>query len=141
MDEYNTYCHRFFPYLNWAPVAFTSAKTGEKVHKILDLILSIKEERNKEISQDDLDNFLRKTLSKHKNIIHRKKKMTSRPKIVGLEQKDVSPPRFNLLTTSKIRLPEGLVKFIEKRLREEFTFLGTPIIMEVEQTRGRKPSK
>jgi len=50
-----------------------------------------------------------------------------------LTQEGNRPPKFNLLTTSKEKLPEGLVKFIEKRLRENFDFTGTPIKMEVRQ--------
>ncbi len=133
MNYYIDYYHRFFPYLNWAMIAPASAKTGEKIKKILDLATLVNKKRNRYVNSEELKNFLKKTLLQHKAIIHRKKNMSARPKIVGLTQEGNRPPKFNLLTTSKEKLPEGLVKFIEKRLRENFDFTGTPIKMEVRQ--------
>jgi GTP-binding protein len=131
INAYIDYYQRFFPYLNWAPILAVSAKTGEKVKKILDLIIEVNNERNKNLNQDDLKEFLRNALFEHRSIIHHKKKMGSRPKIVGLTQEGTRPPKFNLLTTSKAKLPEGLVGFIEKRLRNKFGFIGNPIEMGV----------
>lgn len=133
MNRFTDYYRRFFPYLTWAPILFISAKTGEKVKKILDLILQIKQEREKVLSPEELDQFLKETLHKHRITIHRKKRISQRPKIVGLEQKSTGPPQFNLVTTSKEPLPEAFIKFIEKRLRERFGFVGTPIKLEVRQ--------
>ncbi len=127
------YYHKFFPYLNFAPVLFVSAKTGEKVQKIFEAILDVKKEREKLLSPGDLKGFLKQTLAKHWSVIHERKKsgFSDRPNITGLVQKDINPPRFELITTTKARLPEGFVKFIEKRLREKFGFVGTPIKLEV----------
>jgi GTP-binding protein len=133
------YYHRFFPYLDWAPVVFISAKTGEKVGKILDLVLEIKNKREKFIKQEELKNFLRETLAKHWAVIHRRKKtgFGSRPKIVNLVQTGVNPPTFHLITTSREKLPEAFIKFIEKKFRERFDFVGTPIKLEVQQIKKR----
>jgi GTP-binding protein len=131
------YYHKFFPYLDFAPVLFVSAKTGEKVQKIFDAILAVKKEREKFLSTGELKNFLNQTLVKHWSIIHRRKKSGagSRPNITGLVQKDINPPRFDLITTAKARLPDGFVKFIEKRLREKFNFTGTPIKLDVKHVK------
>ena len=127
------YYHKFFPYLDFAPVLFVSAKTGEKVQKIFDVILTVKKEREKFLGKGELKNFLNQTLAKHWSIIHRRKKSGAgaRPNITGLVQKKINPPCFELITTAKARLPDGFVKFIEKRLREKFDFIGTPIKLEV----------
>jgi len=127
------YYRRFFPYLSWAPICFISAKTGEKVKKILDLILEINQERNKFLKPEELEQFLKTSLAKHWAIIHKKKKISQRPKIINLKQIAAGPPKFQLITTSKEAIPEAFIKFIEKRLREHFGFLGTPIKMEVRQ--------
>lgn len=134
------YYHKFFPYLNFAPVLFVSAKTGEKVQKIFDMILTVKKERGKFLEKNELKNFLNQTLAKHWSIIHKRKKsgFGDRPNITGLVQKDVNPPRFELITTAKARLPEGFVKFIEKKLREKFYFTGTPIKLEVKHVKKQR---
>ncbi len=129
MNLFVNYYRRFFPYLDWAPVIFISAKTGEKVHKVLDLVLEIKNKREKFIKQEELKKFLRETLAKHWAVIHRRKKsgFGARPKLINLVQEGVNPPKFHLVTTSKVELPEGFIKFIEKKFRERFDFTGTPI--------------
>lgn len=129
MNLFVNYYRHFFPYLDWAPVIFISAKTGEKVHKVLDLVLEIKNKREKFIKQEELKKFLRETLAKHWAVIHRRKKsgFGARPKLINLVQEGVNPPKFHLVTTSKVELPEGFIKFIEKKFRERFDFTGTPI--------------
>lgn len=133
MNLFVDYYSRFFPYLDWAPVVFVSAKTGEKVQKILDLIIEIKKRREKFIKPEELKKFLKETLGKHWAIIHRRKKSGagSRPKLINLVQEGVNPPKFHLVTTSKAELPEGFIKFIEKKFRERFDFTGTPIKLGV----------
>jgi len=50
-----------------------------------------------------------------------------------LEQRGIRPPQFHLVTASKESLPEAFIKFIEKKIRERFGFIGTPIKVEVRQ--------
>lgn len=133
INRFTDYYRRFFPYLNWAPILFISAKTGEKVKKILDLILEIKKERDKLLEPKELEHFLKTTLAKHWAIIHRKKKISQRPKILDLKQITTAPPKFQLITTSKEAIPEAFIKFIEKQLREKFKFIGTAIKLEIKQ--------
>lgn len=134
------YYRRFFPYLDWAPILFASAKTGEKVKKILDLAVTVKREREKIIAPDELKKFLREVLAKHWAVIHQRKKSGAgaRPKIIGLNQVGVNPPSFHLVTTAKERLPEGFIKFIEKKFRERFGFPGTPIRLDVKHVKRLK---
>lgn len=127
------YYRRFFPSLDWAPILFVSAKTGEKVQKIFEMILKVKSEREKLLSQDDLNQFLNQTLAKHWAVIHRRKKGGERPLIKKIIQIGIRPPRFQILTTSKARIPEGFIKYIERHLRESFGFIGAPIRLEVRQ--------
>jgi len=140
MNLFVDYYHRFFPYLAWAPVLFISAKTGEKVNKILDLVLEIKKRREKFIKAEELKKFLKETLAKHWSIIHRRKKSGAgeRPKLINLVQEGINPPKFHLVTTSKAELPEGFIKFIEKKFRERFDFAGTPIKLGVRHLKKTK---
>ena len=140
MNLFVDYYNRFFPYLDWAPVLFISAKTGEKVHKILDLVIEIKNKREKFIRTEELRKFLRETLGQHWAIIHRRRKTGAgaRPKITNLVQQGTNPPSFNLITTSKERLPEAFIKFIENKMRERFDFTGTPIRLEVRHIKKNK---
>ncbi len=136
INLFTDYYRRFFPYLTWAPILFISAKTGEKVKKILDLILEINQKRNKFLTPEELEKFLKTALAKHWATIHRKKKISQRPKILGLKQIATAPPKFQIITASKETIPEAFIKFIEKEIRKYFDFLGTPIKMEKKQFKG-----
>ncbi len=72
-------------------------------------------------------------LSSHLSVINHQGKIRHRPKLLHLKQIGAAPPRFQLITVSKEALPEAFVKFIEKRLRERFGFLGAPIKLEIRQ--------
>jgi len=139
MNLFVNYYNQFFPYLDWAPILFISAKTGEKVHKILDLVLEIKNKRDKFIKAEELKSFLRETLAKHWAVIHHRKKsgFGARPKIINLVQTGVNPPTFHLITTSREKLPDAFIKFIENKFRERFDFVGTPIRLEVRQIKKK----
>jgi GTP-binding protein len=132
-NRFTNYYYQYFPYLKWAPILFVSAKTREKVKNILDLVLKVKNEREKNINKEELEQFLKNTLKIHEAVIHKIGRPKERPKIIGIKQTGTCPPHFLLYTLSKKILPEAFIKFIEGRLREKFGFIGTPIEMEVKQ--------
>jgi len=129
------YYREFFPSLDWAPILFVSAKTGEKVQKVFETILTVRKEREKFLKQDELNDFLHRTLTKHWAVIHQRKRGGARPFIKKLIQTGIRPPSFMIVTTSKERIPEGFIKYIERHLRESFGFIGTPIRMEIKQVK------
>jgi len=115
---YTRYIQSCFPFLSWAPIIFVSAKTKQRVNKILDLILEIKKEREKNLEPKELDKFIRKLIK------------TQKPptKILGLAQTGIKPPQFTLnIAKKKTLFPVFYLNIIEKKLREKFGFIGTPI--------------
>lgn len=125
------------PHLSWAPIIFISAKTGQSVRKTLDLVLEIYIERHKEINQAKLDRFLKKIIKRHpptrgSGTIQRRPGQPARhPYIYEINQINVNPPKFQVIVSKKVPLDEKYLKFIEKQMREEFGFIGTPIILTI----------
>ena len=58
------------------------------------------------------------------------------PRILFGTQAQVGPPTFVLFTSGQI--DDGYVRFVERRLREEFGFVGTPVHVEVRAREKRK---
>ncbi len=58
------------------------------------------------------------------------------PKVLFATQPGSAPPTFVLFTSGK--LEAGYLRFIERRLREEFGFVGTPISLQVKAREKRK---
>jgi GTP-binding protein len=121
------------PFATWAPIQFISAKTGEKVNKILDLIISINQQRKLELSDSQADKFLKHVVKIHKPA---KGKGLKAPHIYEFRQKKNNPPSFILRIGPNDDLHFSYVRFVENRLREKYGLIGTPIHISV--TKNRK---
>ncbi len=123
---------RLFSPLRFAPVVFVSAKTQENVIKIFPLIQTIQNSRNKTIDQKDLEYFM-KGLARRR--LPLKGRGVRHPKIYSLKQAAVAPPTFELSIKQKTSIHESYLRFIENNLRENFEFVGTPVIVYVRKAR------
>jgi GTPase len=129
--------YRKFPFATWVPIQFISAKNGEKVNKIFDIILDINEKRKIDLSDAALSKFLNKTIKLHRPV---KDKGTKKPRIYELKQLKTNPPVFEARIGPKDTLADSYVRFIENRLRKKFELSGTPIkilISKKKHTHGR----
>jgi len=131
--KYTEYIYDNFPYARWAKIQFVSALTGEKVKKIMDLVLEVSEQRKKEISGSTLNTFMMQMVKRHRPS---KGKGVRHPRIHKFLQVRSDPPRFEISIGSKEDLHDSYVRFIENRLREKFGFLSTPISIRV--TKGKR---
>lgn len=121
------------PFIMWAPIHFTSALTGAKTKKILDLIIDISQERNKEVAQGTLNTLLKRIVKIHRPA---KAKGVKHPRIYAITQTMANPPEFTIRIGIKDNLHFSYIRFIENRIREKFNFLATPITMKI--LKGRK---
>lgn len=112
------------PFATWAPIQFLSAKTGEKVNKILDLILKIAAERQLKLSDSQCNKFLSHIVKLHKPA---KGKGTKSPRIYEFTQTEYNPPSFAVRIGPNDDLHFSYLRFMENRLREKYGFTGTPI--------------
>jgi GTP-binding protein len=117
----------------WAPRVNISARTGRHMEKLvpaLDVALESWEHR---VPTGRLNAFLGELVAAHPHPIRGGKQ----PRILFATQADVRPPRFVLFTSGF--LEAGYRRFVERRLREEFGFEGTPIEVSVKmrEKRGR----
>ncbi len=116
--------YRKLPFVTWAPIHFLSAKTGAKVDKIFDLVLDIAAARQTQLSESQLDKFLKRIVKIHKPA---KGRGIGHPHIYQIHQTKVNPPRFEVRIGSHDDLHFSYVRFIENQLREQFKIVGTPI--------------
>jgi len=130
--QYTNYIYTKLPFAQFVPIQFTSALTGEKVKKVLDLVLDISEQRQKQVSSSQLSHFLGRIVKLHKPA---KAKGTKHPRIYEITQVSTNPPKFELRIGAKDTLHFSYVRFIENRLRETFGFLGTPLTVYVEKNK------
>ncbi len=122
------FLHYRMPFVLYAPIQFLSAKTGEKVSKIMDLVIEVAKQRKISLSESQTEKFLKRVVKIHKPA---KGKGTKAPRIYEFVQEKSNPPLFKLRIGPNDDLHFSYVRFVENRLRERHGFLGTPINIRV----------
>ena len=115
---------RDFDFLPYAPVILTSSETGKNVTQIFELALKINDARHTEIPTSELNKILAEAITEH---IPAGLKNT-RPKPKYLVQTDTCPPWFVLHGHSLGLLHWSWKRFLERKIREKYPMIGTPIM-------------
>jgi GTP-binding protein len=128
-------------FLEWAPVITISALTGQRVDKILPLVLKADEARNRRIPTSQLNDFFEKAISQPRggSAPSPARGGTSRLRIQYLTQASVRPPTFVVFTSGgKPGLHFSYERYLLNRLREQFDFFASPLrIVEKHKKRNR----
>lgn len=127
--RYEVLIRQLFPFLDWAPMVFVSAKTGLRATGLVETAFKVQEERFRHIDYNAVNRLLKATIKKMKPLASYGPKS---PRIFDAAQVSHAPPTF-LITVhgDKENLHPNWLKFFEKRLREKFAFTGTPIVVKV----------
>ena len=122
IEEYEALVRTRFKFLDYAPILFVSAKTGERTEKLFELIDRVADARRRRISTGELNRWLEQVdLDRGTSPAARK------VKIYYVTQASASPPTFILFTNQSKRLHFSYERFLENELRKSFDFTGTPI--------------
>jgi GTP-binding protein len=116
----------------WAPRVNVSAKTGRAVDKLASALRTSLDSWDTRISTGRLNSWLTDVVAQTPPPPRGGKA----PRVLFATQADTRPPRFVLFTTGF--LEAGYRRFIERRLREDFDFTGTPIEISVRVREKRK---
>jgi GTPase len=122
------------PFVPWAPVVFTSAKERMNLFPVLDLAISIQENRGVEIGAKELSFWLDDVTTKH---VASGGRGFKRSEVVSVEQSGTHPPEFKFRVKFPDRLHFSYVRYIENRLREDFGFEGTAIKLDFQKVSKR----
>ena len=118
----------------WAPRINIAALTGWHVDRLVRALDAALEGWETRVGTGALNSFLGRLVAEHPHPVRGGKQ----PKILFGTQPSTAPPTFVLFTSGK--LEAGYLRFIERRLREEFGFVGSPIHIQqrVREKRGRR---
>jgi GTP-binding protein len=111
---------RFLPYI---PILYISAKTGQRVDKILPTALEVNEARYHRIGTGPLNKFMFEAVTKHSP----PSKGGKRVKFFYATQVAVAPPTFVFFVNKPQWVHFGYRRYMENQLRELYPFVGTPL--------------
>lgn len=123
MDTYSKHIRQELNFMDYVPFLFISATTGQRVDKVLPLALQVQEER-----------LMRLTTSKLNQVIHNAQDAHPAPSMKGRQLKMYygtqvrsDPPTFLIYVNDPKLAHFTYRRYLENQLREEYSFLGTPI--------------
>ncbi len=125
-EQYRKLVLEEFKFMPYAPVIFTSAKTGYHVQSILETVIHIAEMRFLRIPTSRLNEVVQDAVRRHHPAIIRNKPL----KVYYATQTRVNPPTFTFFVNDTQAMHFSYERYLENRLREAFDFRGTGIRLQ-----------
>ncbi|MFM8781674.1 MAG: ribosome biogenesis GTPase Der, partial [Gemmatimonadota bacterium] len=126
-------CVEKAPYLKHVPFVFTSALTGQRVTKVLDVIRTVREERAKRIPTSDVNEALHELLARRQP-----------PQAAGNEVKlnyatqvETAPPTIVVFGNHPDLVQEHYIRYLHNGFREKWAFTGNPLRIILKRKSGR----
>jgi len=123
MQDFTNKIRSELKFLEYVPLLFISAKTGQRVHKVLPLALQVQEERLIKLPTSQINRIFQQAQDRHPAPTHSGRQF----RIYYSTQVRSDPPTFILYVNEPKLSHFSYMRFLENRLREFHPFLGTPI--------------
>lgn len=122
-----------FAFMSYAPILFISAKTGQRLDKLFEMIVHVHEKNTMRISTGKLNELLAEATARVQPPSDKGKRL----RIFYITQASTSPPTFVIFVNRAELAHFSYQRYIENQIRETFGLDGTPIRMMVRE-RGKK---
>ena len=116
-------------YMTYAPIAYVSAKTGQRVENLYEMIKSVHAESSRRITTGMLNDVLNDAMNRVQPPSDKGKRL----KIYYMTQTATNPPTFVIFCNSEQLFHFSYQRYIENCLRDTFGFNGTPIRFTIRQ--------
>ena len=110
-------------FLQYAPVLYLSALTGQRVDRVTELVKFVVEQQTMRIQTSVLNELIRDATAVNPPPTKKGKQL----KILFITQADICPPRFVIFVNDPELMHFSYQRFIENKLRDTFGFEGTPL--------------
>ena len=129
MDDFRKKLEIDFSFMSYAPFVFISAKTGQRIDKLFELIKFVHEQHCMRISTGVLNDMLNYATSRVQPPSDKGKRL----KIYYMTQASVCPPNFVIFCNSRELFHYSYQRYIENQLRETFGLTATPIKLTIRE--------
>ena len=133
MEKYKKDIYNKLSYLNYAPIIFISAKTGQRVEKLFELINHVNEQNSKRVTTSQLNEVINEAIS----IVQPPSDKGKRLKVLYGTQASIKPPTFVIFVNKKELFHFSYERYLVNQIRKEFGLEGTPIRIIVRE-KGEK---
>lgn len=123
MDAYRKKLMNDFSFMPYAPIIFISAKTGQRIDRLFELIHFVYEQNNMRISTGKLNDILADATARVQPPTDKGKRL----KIYYMTQASTAPPTFVCFCNNKELFHFSYQRYLENQIRAIFGLEGTPI--------------
>ncbi len=133
VKEYETRIRNVLSYMPYAELIFISAKTGQRLNKLFDMIDMVVENHSMRIQTGVLNEIMTEAVAMQQPPADKGKRL----KLFYMTQVAVKPPTFVIFVNDKELMHFSYTRYIENQIREAFGFRGTPLKFIIRE-RGEK---
>ncbi len=116
-----------FPFLTWVPIVFSSALTGQRVRKVLDLVLEVHDERVRRIDTHEVNEVLEALVRQQPPPHHRGRAV----KLKYGTQVATAPPTFAVFANYPRAVPDHYIRYLQNGFRARWPFTGSPLRLRI----------
>ena len=129
LEQYKKDVYDKLSYLSYAPILFISAKTGQRVNKLFELINSVASQNSLRVSTATLNQVLNEAIA----VVQPPTDKGKRLRIFYMTQASTKPPTFVVFVNDKDLFHFSYERYLVNQIRKEFGLVGTPVRMIVRE--------
>lgn len=126
IKEYTKLIRSEFQFATYAPIVFLSALTTKRIHTLMPEVIKVKENIKREIKTSILNDVIDEAYNLNIPPSYKGKRL----KIFFVSQSGIKPPKFTFRVNNKGLVHFSYERYLINKLRENFDFEGTPIIIK-----------
>ena len=111
------------PFLEFIPFAYVSARTGQRMPRLLDLVLAVAAERDKRVPTAEVNRVLEALLDRQQP----PQPAGEAVRLYYAAQIGTAPPRFAVVSNRPEAIPESYTRYLARGFREAWAFTGAPV--------------
>ena len=132
ISEFEKLMRAEFQFATYAPIVFLSALTKKRIHTLMPEVLKVKENIKKEIKTSILNDVINDAYQLNLPPSYK----GNRLKIYFTSQTGINPPKFTFRVNNKGLVHFSYERYLENKIRENFDFTGTPIVLQFKNRSG-----
>lgn len=131
MDAFTAKIRNDLNFMDYVPILYISAKTGQRVEQVMPMALQVQEERLARLTTSTINEIIHKAQDAHPHPSHAGRAL----KMFYGTQVRSDPPTFLIYVNEPSLMHFSYLRYLENQIRMEYSFLGTPIRII---TKGRR---
>ncbi len=122
------------PFLQYVPFVYISARTGQRVRKVLEVALEVAEARHRRVTTSEVNKVLESLLQRQQP----PQKAGVEVKLLYASQIGTSPPAFAIVSNRPDDVPESYQRYLMHGFRSAWPFTGAPVRLKFSKKSGRR---